>query len=146
MNRYVRAAVWLASAADDPGGCLREWSIGPRGVVLLPAGRRWDALSVPERVGHSLLSALARRAARRRPGPVIADRRAQQLVLLLAPGSTAPPLGRGARYLTNGTWLAVPALDRPVSGLQWLVRPDDHGTLFTPADVYRVLDARRAAW
>ncbi|MET9433240.1 hypothetical protein [Streptomyces sp. NPDC006551] len=145
MNAHSQAAHWLASAADDPRGCLREWRMGQRGVVLLPAGRRWDALSLPERVGHGLLSALTRGAARRRTGPVLLDHRSRRLVLLLAAGSPAPELARGARHLSSGTWLAVPALDRPISGLRWLIRPDGRGTLFAPADIYRALVARGPA-
>lgn len=44
----VRAAVeWLVSVAPDPDACRWEWERNPRGIALLPAGRRWDVLILP---------------------------------------------------------------------------------------------------
>ncbi|MFI6419514.1 hypothetical protein ACIBG6_19235 [Streptomyces sp. NPDC050842] len=107
--------------------------------MLLPAGRMWDALAVPEILGRSLLAAIAR-SGQSGSGPVLGDSKRQELVLLMTPG-TPPPTGldRAARYLTSGAWLAVPDPDRQATGLAWLVAPDGRGTLFSPTDVYPLL-------
>ncbi|GGT15371.1 hypothetical protein GCM10010222_66840 [Streptomyces tanashiensis] len=107
-------------------------------MALLPAGRLWDALAVPEMLGHSLLNAVARNG-QPATGPVLRNSRRQELVLLMTPGKPAMNLERAARHLTTGTWLAVPDPSRKVTGLSWLVPPDGHGTLFSPRDVYPVL-------
>lgn len=144
MNPSLHPARWLASACDDPTACLREWRLSERGVVLLPAGRLWDALAVPETLGHSLLNAVAR-CGHPKTGPVLHNSRRQELVLLMTPGSPATRLERAARYLTTGTWLAVPDPGRRVSGLSWLIPPDGSGTLFSPRDVYPALTPRVSA-
>lgn len=144
MNPSLKSVRWLASACDDPTACLREWRLSARGVVLLPAGRLWDALAVPEDLGHSLLNAVAR-CGQPRSGPVLRDSSRQELVLLMTPGSPTARLERTARYLTTGTWLAVPDPGRRVPGLSWLVPPDGTGTLFSPRDVYPALAPRRSA-
>ena len=144
MNPSLWSARWLASAGDDPTACLREWRLSEWGVVLLPAGRLWDALAVPETLGHSLLNSFAR-SGHPTTGPVLRNTRRQELVLLMTPGSPATRLGRAARHLTTGTWLAVPDPGRRVSGLSWLVPPDGSGTLFSPRDVYPALAPRRSA-
>ncbi|MFD7324003.1 hypothetical protein ACFV9D_23350 [Streptomyces sp. NPDC059875] len=136
MTGAMWSARWLASACDDPAGCLREWQVGQQGVVLVPAGRVWDALAVPEMLGRSLLNAVAR-SGHPATGPVLVDSRRQELVLLMDPGSPPARLDRAARYLTSGTWLAIPDPGRrKVTGLSWLVPPDGKGTLFSPTDLY----------
>ncbi|SEE24161.1 hypothetical protein SAMN05428939_7847 [Streptomyces sp. TLI_105] len=145
MTGTVKAARWLASAGDDPAGCLREWRTGLQGVVLLPAGRMWDALVVPEILGRSLLTAIAR-SGHSAMGPALRDSRRQELVLLMASGSPPPTrLHRAARYLTSGRWLAVPDPARRVTGLSWLLPPDGTGRLFSPTDVYPLLASHRSA-
>ncbi|MFF5923710.1 hypothetical protein ACFY8C_36125 [Streptomyces flavochromogenes] len=141
MNSSVRSVRWLASVCDDPAVCLSEWRLSERGVVLLPAGRLWDALAVPEALGHSLLNAVAR-CGRSTTGPVLRDSRRRELLLLMTPGSPVTRPGRAARYLTTGTWLAVPDPGRRVTGLSWLVPPDGRGTLFSPHEVYAALEPR----
>ncbi|SEC10920.1 hypothetical protein SAMN05428939_1586 [Streptomyces sp. TLI_105] len=145
MTGAMRSARWLASACDDPAGCLREWRVGPRGVVLLPAGRMRDALAVPEILGRGLLAAIAR-SRRSGSGPVLGDSRCQELVLLMTPG-TPPPTGldRAARYLTSGAWPAVPDPDRQATGPAWLVAPDGCGTLCSPTDVSPLLPQHPSA-
>lgn len=144
MNPSLWSARWLASACDDPTACLREWRLSERGVALLPAGRLWDALAVPEMLGHSLLNAYSR-CGHPTAGPVLRNSRRQELVLLMTPGSPATRLERAARYLTTGTWLAVPDPGRKVAGLSWLVPPDGSGTLFSLRDVYPALAPRPSA-
>ncbi|GGT80408.1 hypothetical protein GCM10010272_26010 [Streptomyces lateritius] len=144
MTPSLWSARWLASACDDPTTCLREWRLSERGVVLLPAGRLWDALAVPETLGHGLLNAVARRG-HPTTGPVLRNSRRQELVLLMSPGSTATRLEKAARYLTTETWLAVPDPGRKVAELSWLVPPDGKGTLFSPTDVYPALTPRQSA-
>ncbi|MFH9725469.1 hypothetical protein ACH4M4_21260 [Streptomyces sp. NPDC017254] len=143
MNLSLRSVRWLASACDDPTVCLSEWGLSERGVALLPVGRLWDALAVPEMPGRSLLKAVARRG-QPTAGPVLHDSRRQELVLLMTPGGPAAKPERTARYLTTGTWLAVPDPGRKVTGLSWLVPPDGRGTLFSPREVYAALEPRRS--
>lgn len=52
---------WLAAAAADPRACKWEWDHG-EGIALLEAGRFWDLLSVPERLGLLTLDLLWRPA------------------------------------------------------------------------------------
>lgn len=141
MYSSLRSVRWLASVCDDPNTCLSEWGLSDRGVALLPVGRLWDALAVPEALGHGLLNAVARHG-RSTTGPVLRNSRRQELVLLMAPGGPATKLGRVARYLTTGTWLAVPDPGRKVTGLSWLVPPDGRGALFSPREVYAALEPR----
>lgn len=138
MNSSLWSARWLASACDDPISSLREWRLSERGVMLVPAGRLWDALAVPETLGHSLLNAVAR-SGHARTGPVLRNSRRQEFVLLVTPGSPAARLERAARYMTTGTWLAVPDPARAVTGLTWIIPPDGRGTLFSPNDLYPAL-------
>lgn len=138
MNSSLWSARWLASACDDPVSSLREWRLSERGVMLVPAGRLWDALAVPETLGHSLLNAVAR-SGRPRTGPVLRSSRRREFVLLVTPDGPAARLQRAARYMTTGTWLAVPDPGRAVTGLSWIIPPDGRGTLFSPKDVYTAL-------
>lgn len=65
------AVAWLASVAPDPESCRRDWERDPSGVALLPAGKAWDVLILPSRLGYPTLDVLSR--VLDQPGPVLAE-------------------------------------------------------------------------
>ncbi|MEU3226321.1 hypothetical protein ABZ695_24610 [Streptomyces sp. NPDC006976] len=124
----VRAAVeWLASAAPDPDACRWEWERDPRGIALLPAGRRWDVLILPGELGYPTLDVLTRLIDR--PGPVLADFGEERMGFFVPAGTVARWVGTGVRGAGRGTWIVVPHPGRPVGKVRWLVPPDGSGTL-----------------
>ncbi|MER5613230.1 hypothetical protein [Streptomyces sp. NPDC002215] len=125
----VKAAVeWLASVAPDPDACRWEWERNPRGVALLPAGRRWDVLILPGALGHPTLDVLTRLIDR--PGPVLSDFGDARMGFFVAPGTVSRWVGTGVRGVGQGTWIVVPHPGRASSGgVRWLIPPDGSGTL-----------------
>lgn len=119
---------WLAQAAYDPDACRRHWETPGPGLVLLPAGRRWDVLSVPGRLGRPAVEILAGR----RCGPVLADPAAGDVGFLVPVGTAARWIGTGVRCAGEGTWIVVPHPTRRSRGLGWLVPPDGSGRLNDP--------------
>ncbi|WP_461011925.1 hypothetical protein [Streptomyces capparidis] len=125
------AAEWLAAAAPDPQGCLREWERNPRGVTLLPAGRLWDVLVLAARLGHPTLDVLTHRIPR--PGPVLADFGDARVGFFVPPGTADRWLGTGVRGIGRGAWIVVPHPARTGDGIRWLIPPDGSGSLIDPA-------------
>ncbi|MFF3957517.1 hypothetical protein ACFYY1_30535 [Streptomyces sp. NPDC001890] len=125
----VKAAVeWLASVAPDPAACRWEWERSPRGIALLPAGRRWDVLILPGALGHPTLDVLTRLIDR--PGPVLCDFGDARMGFFVAPGTAARWVGTGVRGVGQGTWIVVPHPGRAADGeVRWLIPPDGSGTL-----------------
>lgn len=125
----VRAAVeWLASVAPDPDICQWEWERDPRGIALLPAGRRWDVLILPGELGYPTLDVLNRLVDR--PGPVLADFGDARTGFFVPPGTVARWVGTGVRSAGRGTWIVVPHPGRAVVGkVRRLIPPDGSGTL-----------------
>ncbi|WP_327178263.1 bifunctional DNA primase/polymerase [Streptomyces sp. NBC_01335] len=129
-TRVGAAVRWLASAAPDPGACRREWERDPRGIALLPTGRRWDVLILTARLGYPTLDVLTRLIDR--PGPVLADFGDARMGFFVPPGTASRWLGTGVRGLGAGTWIVVPSPGRVAGGVRWLVPPDGSGTLTDP--------------
>ncbi|GAA4807409.1 hypothetical protein [Streptomyces ziwulingensis] len=126
------AVEWLASVAPDPESCRREWRRDPLGIALLPAGRAWDVLILPGRLGRPTLDVLTRLP--HRPGPVLVDFGDARTGFFVPPGTAARWLGTGIRAAGPGTWIVVPHPGRPAAGgIRWLVTPDGTGTLTDPA-------------
>ncbi|MEU9995085.1 hypothetical protein [Streptomyces sp. NPDC050848] len=122
------AVEWLASVAPDPDACRWEWERNPLGVVLLPAGRRWDVLILPGELGYPTLDVLTRLVDR--PGPVLADFGEARMGFFVPPGTASRWLGTGVRSAGRGTWIVVPYPGRTTGGgVRWLVTPDGSGTL-----------------
>ncbi|MFG3050840.1 hypothetical protein ACGFZP_07765 [Kitasatospora sp. NPDC048239] len=119
---------WLAQAASDPEAFRLQWERTGFGPALLPAGRRWDVLSVPGRLGRPALDILASGPC----GPVLADGGDEHLGFLVPVGTAARWIGTGVRCAGEGTWIAVPHPDRRNRGLRWLVPPDGSGRLNDP--------------
>ncbi|MFJ8747792.1 hypothetical protein ACIREO_00345 [Streptomyces sp. NPDC102441] len=126
-TRAEAAVVWLASVAPDPGACRREWARDPRGMVFLPAGKRWDVLIVPGELGYPTLDVLTRLLDR--PGPVLADFGESRMGFFVPPGTAARWVGTGIRGVGGGTWIVVPRPGSAVGGVRWLIPPDGSGTL-----------------
>lgn len=132
MSGTKTPAGWLASVAPDPEACRRQWERDPHGIALLPAGRAWDVLIVPGRLGYPTLDVLTR--VLDRPGPVLADFGGARTGFFVPPGTAARWLGTGIRTAGYGTWIVVPHPGRVATGgIRWLVPPDGSGTLTDPA-------------
>ncbi|MXM67006.1 hypothetical protein GR925_27150 [Streptomyces sp. HUCO-GS316] len=131
MTGAKRAVEWLASVAPDPETCRREWERNPRGISLLPAGKAWDVLILPGRLGYATLDVLTR--VLDRPGPVLVDFGDARTGFFVPPGTAAHWLGTGIRTAGPGTWIVVPYPGRSCGGIRWLVPPDGSGTLTDPA-------------
>ncbi|MGV9630452.1 hypothetical protein [Streptomyces sp. NPDC003487] len=121
------AVEWLASVAPDPDACRWEWERNPLGVALLPAGRAWDVLILPGRLGYPTLDVLTRILDR--PGPVLADFGDDRMGFFVPPGTASRWVGTGIRTAGNGTWIVVPHPGRSAGTIRWLVEPDGSGTL-----------------
>ncbi|MEV5431749.1 hypothetical protein [Streptomyces sp. NPDC052701] len=126
-----QAVEWLAAAATDPQECKRAWDHGT-GTVLLEAGRFWDVLTVPDRLGLLALD-LLRRDPLDVPGPTLVDCAARRVGFFLPPDPGSEWIGGGVRHAGRGSWVAVPPPYRPAGRLEWLVPPNGAGTLHTPA-------------
>ncbi|MFG3550064.1 hypothetical protein [Streptomyces sp. NPDC047725] len=131
MSGAKSAVAWLASAAPDPESCRREWERSPHGVVLLPAGRSWDVLFLPSRLGRPTLDVLCR--VLDRPGPVLGGFGDAPAGFLVPPGTATRWLGTGIRTAGLGTWIVVPHPGRSSArSVRWLIPPDGSGTLTDP--------------
>ncbi|MEV6790439.1 hypothetical protein AB0M87_00235 [Streptomyces sp. NPDC051320] len=131
-SRSTAAVEWLASVAPDPGACHAEWQRNPRGIALLPAGRRWDVLIIPGTLGYPTLDVLTRLVDR--PGPVLTDFGDARMGFFVPPGTVERWLGTGVRGAGNGTWIVVPYPEtgRVTGGTRWLIPPDGSGRLTDP--------------
>ncbi|WP_405619744.1 hypothetical protein [Streptomyces sp. NBC_00076] len=127
MTGAKTALEWLASAAPDPGACRREWERSPLGTALLPAGKAWDVVILPDELGCPTLDVVTRILAR--PGPVLVDVDHARMGFLVPPGTAAGWLGTGIRTAGAGTWIVVPYPGRSTGTVRWLVPPDGLGTL-----------------
>lgn len=132
MNESMtRAAVaWLAAAAPEPRAVRLEWERNPFQTQLLPAGKLWDVLLVPGRIGYPAFDVLARRVDS--PGPVLADLGGTRTGFFVPPGTADRWTGTDARGAGRGTWIVVPCPGRAPGGTRWLVPPDGRGSLNDP--------------
>ncbi|MFB6889411.1 hypothetical protein ACFCX4_08875 [Kitasatospora sp. NPDC056327] len=119
---------WLAQAAPDPDTFREQWERSGHGLVLLPAGRHWDVLSVPGRLGRPAADLLGTAGC----GPVLADFGDEHIGFLVPAGTAARWIGTGVRCAGEGTWIVVPHPGRRSRGVRWLVPPDGSGRLNDP--------------
>jgi len=134
---------WLAAAATDPRACKREWDQGT-GTALLQAGRFWDVLSVPERLGLVALDVLWH-AQRGVPGPTLVDSAVGRVGFFLPPDPAICWVGAGVRHAGRGSWVAVPPPYRAAGRLEWIIPPNGTGTLHAPGTLEGALrEATRA--
>ncbi|MDJ0460568.1 hypothetical protein [Streptomyces sp. H27-C3] len=128
------ASAWLASADPDPTRA-RLW-ISQTSIVLLPLGRTFDAIKVPE---HPAREAMATGI----DGPVIRDPGGRVRYFLIPPGSAAGWSTPGTERLGDTSYLTVPApavMYPP--GPHWVQPPDGSGTLVDPAALAALLKLR----
>ncbi|MFF1906721.1 hypothetical protein [Kitasatospora sp. NPDC058218] len=119
---------WLAQAAPDPDAFREQWERSGLGLMLLPAGRRWDVLSVPGRLGRPVLDILDSRSC----GPVLSDFAGESIGFLVPVGTATRWIGTGVRCAGDGTWIVVPHPERRSRGVRWLIPPDGSGRLNDP--------------
>ncbi|MEU6233542.1 hypothetical protein [Kitasatospora sp. NPDC047058] len=135
---------WLAQAAPDPEAFRERWERTGLGLMLLPAGRRWDVLSVPGRLGRPVLGILDGAC-----GPVLTDSGGESTGFLVPVGTAARWVGTGVRTAGEGTWIVVPHPGRRSRGVRWLVPPDGSGRLNDPVVLELALHeaaARLTGW
>jgi hypothetical protein len=125
------ASEWLAAASEDPRACKREWRLSIRGVALLPAGRLWDVVIVPEELGLRVAGILDDLPLLR-PGPVLWDARRYQVGFFVPPGTASRCVCTGLRCAGKDAWITAPAPHRRRGSLRWLISPDGAGTLNQP--------------
>ncbi|WP_432072117.1 hypothetical protein [Streptomyces wuyuanensis] len=139
-GRMAGAAVeWLVSVAPDPDDWRRRWESHPRGLALLPTGRRWDVLVLPGEIAGPTLDVLTRLTDR--PGPVLADfgptphgrNPAPRMGFFVPPGTSECWVGTGTHAAGAGAWVVLPYPGRTAGGVRWLLLPDGSGTLTDPA-------------
>ncbi|MBO1414097.1 hypothetical protein [Streptomyces sp. FH025] len=136
---------WLTQVAPDPEDFRKHWERTGLGLMPLPAGRRWDVLSVPGRLGRPALDILDTR----HRGPVLADFEGEQVSFLVPVGTAARWVGTGVRGAGEGSWIVVPHPERSSRGVRWLVPPDGSGRLNDPVLLELALHeaaARLSGW
>lgn len=106
-STWQQGIEWLAAAAVDPRVCKREWDQGC-GITLLEAGRFWDVLSVPDRLGLLALDRLWRDPVRL-PGPTLVDCAAHRVGFFLPPD---PVGGWGTECVTSAGGRGLPCRRR----------------------------------
>ncbi|MGW7407663.1 hypothetical protein ACWGI9_28755 [Streptomyces sp. NPDC054833] len=134
---WMQGVEWLAAAAANPRACKWEWDHG-EGIALLEAGRFWDVLSVPDRLGLLTLDLLWRPSLPV-PGPTLVDTTAHRVGFFLPPDPSGQWVGAGLRYATKGSWVAVPPPYRSARSLEWLIPPDGTGALHGPGTLEMAL-------
>jgi hypothetical protein len=124
---------WAGCAVGSAVRVRRLWAERPLASVLLPTGRAFDALDVPEAAGCLALARLDRTAVALGPVLCLPTRR---LVFLVQPGATAkvPALLRRLGWLPDaldlvvhgeGGWLPAPPTRIGSAGrARWARRPD----------------------
>ncbi|MFD4788828.1 bifunctional DNA primase/polymerase [Streptomyces sp. NPDC058459] len=123
---------WATRATGSASVVRRMWQARPTASVLLPTGRTFDALSVPESTGFLALARMRRMELNIGPVTVTPDRQMQFFVL---PGGAAktPELVRRLRWTTfarylvplgEGRYVAAPPTRVGSRGaVQWACRP-----------------------
>lgn len=124
---------WAAQATGSATVARRMWQKQPTASILLPTGRTFDAISVPETAGFLALARMERMELTLGPVTLTPDRRMQFFVL---PGASAkvPDLVRRLGWslgaldlvtLGEGTYVAAPPTRFGSRGaVQWACRAD----------------------
>ncbi|MFI8001793.1 bifunctional DNA primase/polymerase [Streptomyces sp. NPDC086010] len=124
-------ADWAGQATGSAAAARRMWSRQPGSSVLLPAGRTFDALDVPETAGFLALARMERMELTLGPVTRTPDRR--MLFLVLPGGAAKAPelvrqLGWDARAVGlvgrgEGEYVAGPPTRTADGVVQWARRP-----------------------
>ncbi|MFC4033646.1 bifunctional DNA primase/polymerase [Streptomyces polygonati] len=125
---------WAAQASGDTAVLREMWRRQPLSSVLLPTGRAFDAIDVPESAGFLALARLDRMQLPL--GPVISTP-ARRLAFFVLPGATrkVPELLRALGWPAGtldmvvrgeGDWVAAPPTRMGTGGsVQWARRPTE---------------------
>ncbi|MER6118972.1 bifunctional DNA primase/polymerase [Streptomyces sp. A0642] len=125
-------ADWAERATGSGAAARRMWSQQPRASILLPTGRAFDAIDVPESAGFLALARMERMSLPLGPVTRTPDRRMQFFVL---PGSAAKADGLvrrvgwdaaaiGLRGIGEGRYVAAPPTRVGGAGaVQWARSP-----------------------
>lgn len=123
---------WQAEATGSASAARRMWQKWPKASILLPTGRSFDAISVPETAGFLALARMERMDLTLGPVTLTPNRRMEFFVL---PGATAkvPDLVRKLGWapssldlvtLGEGGYVAAPPTRFGSRGaVQWACRP-----------------------
>ncbi|MEV0317043.1 bifunctional DNA primase/polymerase [Streptomyces sp. NPDC050658] len=123
---------WATQATGSATVARRLWSKQPKSSILLPTGRTFDAIDVPETAGFLALARMERMELTLGPVTCTPDRRMQFFVL---PGAAAkvpdlvrklgwPPAAIDLDALGEGAYVAAPPTRFGASGaVQWACRP-----------------------
>ncbi|MFF2654005.1 bifunctional DNA primase/polymerase [Streptomyces sp. NPDC058045] len=125
---------WAGLATGSAHTVRRMWQRQPRASVLLPTGRTFDVLEVPEGAGFLALARMERQGVQAGPVVCTPDGRMQFLVLPGGAARTASlvrrlgwaPSALRLAALGEGGWLAAPPTRLGGRGpVQWARRPTD---------------------
>ncbi|MEU5685401.1 bifunctional DNA primase/polymerase [Streptomyces venezuelae] len=123
---------WATQATGSATVARRLWQKQPKASILLPTGRTFDAIDVPETAGFLALARMERMELTLGPVTCTPDRRMQFFVL---PGATAkvpdlvrklgwPPAAIDLIALGEGTYVAGPPTRfGAIGAVQWACRP-----------------------
>ncbi|MFF3451165.1 bifunctional DNA primase/polymerase [Streptomyces sp. NPDC002667] len=123
---------WATLATGSVTVAGRLWSLQPSASILLPTGRTFDAIDVPESAGFLALARMRRMELALGPVTCTPDRRMQFFVL---PGAVAkipdlvralgwPPASLDLTTLGEGSYVAAPPTRVGSRGaVQWACRP-----------------------
>ncbi|MEU4033366.1 bifunctional DNA primase/polymerase [Streptomyces collinus] len=122
---------WATQATGSPTVARRMWQKQPTASILLPTGRTFDVLSVPESAGFLALARMERMELTLGPVTLTPDRRMHFFVL---PGASAkvPDLVRTLGWtpsslrltpLGEGGYVAAPPTRFGSRAVQWARRP-----------------------
>ncbi|MEU1593820.1 bifunctional DNA primase/polymerase [Streptomyces sp. NPDC005708] len=123
---------WATQASGSATVARRLWTMRPTASILLPTGRTFDAVDVPETAGFLALARMERMELTLGPVALTPDRRMQFFVL---PGASAkvPHLVRNLGWspssldlltLGEGAYVAAPPTRYGSRGaVQWVCRP-----------------------
>ncbi|MFH9006586.1 hypothetical protein ACH4E5_25550 [Streptomyces afghaniensis] len=142
---------WLASAHPSPDTVRGEWRSVAK-LALIPLGRAFDAVRLPERVvcravgSTDLRTVCGRLADWLDNGPVIHDPGFLRYYALVPPGSTGAWRASSAECLGDGTYLGVPpsdhtGLNHSTKALYWAVPMARPGGLCATVDVLALVTA-----
>ncbi|GLF97291.1 bifunctional DNA primase/polymerase [Streptomyces yaizuensis] len=125
---------WASQATGSATAARRMWGKHPKASILMPTGRTFDVLDLPESAGFLALARLERMELPLGPVSCTPDRR---MLFFVLPGATAkvPDLIRGLGWspsaldlVTRGEGHYVAAPPTRVGGrgaVQWVRRPTD---------------------
>ncbi|MEU1411446.1 bifunctional DNA primase/polymerase [Streptomyces sp. NPDC005731] len=125
---------WATQATGSATVVRRLWAAQPKASILLPTGRTFDAIDVPETAGFLALARMERMELTLGPVALTPDRRMWFFVL---PGAAAkvPDLVRNRGWsldlldlsaLGEGSYVAAPPTRYAARGaVQWVCRPTD---------------------